>query len=205
MLFRSDDETMMPLKANEEIIFDDNSPPVYIKPTVYSFFPGCVALGVQLTSSEYKKALNILDIPTNVEGKKALDSYFKKDKWAFASFIKDRVDRAVEKTTDFGFPPYDLLFANEELFDSFLTVSKQFFGDTNTLTLYEALSDNNFFTEEFELYGGVDSYDPGNPLNVGLRKSLTDSAMSFINEFSGEERARLLELSAENQIGRAHV
>jgi hypothetical protein len=64
--------------------------------------------------------------------------------------------------------------------------------------LYEALSDNNFFTEEFELYGGVDSYDPGNPLNLGLRTSLTASAMSFINSNSGEERARLLELVTEN-------
>jgi len=191
---QDDDGVMIPFESLENVLVDGEE--VILRPTMNSDFPGCVALGVELTDSEYKKALNILDIPTDAVGKKALDSYFKKDKWAFASFIKDRVDRAVEKTTDFGFPPYELLFANEELFDNLYTASKEYFGDEG-ISLYEALSDNNFFTENYELYGGEDSYTQGE-INANLRQALTGGVGFYFGKLSQVRLGMLTEIITEN-------
>ena len=176
-----DDSSPAPVEISELVITDQGKA-VHIVPTVKATKPGCSALGLELTDAEYRKVLNMLDIPLDAEGKKALDTYFQKDKWAFASFIKDRVDRAVEKTTNYGFPPYDQLTAYEDSLEAIYTKSKEYFD--NTVSLYEALSDNDLLTETYELYGGLASYGEGASINL-LRALMTygNGLDSSANEF----------------------
>lgn len=117
--------------------------------------PGCSFLGVSLKESEFNKLKNILDIPVTPSGLDEFNSYFKKDYWTFASFVKDRVDRAVQKTTAYGYPSEAELFAYEEMITKFLTNSKKYLG--GQLGLYASLSDNDFFTEKYQLYGTPDT------------------------------------------------
>ena len=188
---QDDDESILAIDSTEV----DDTYGIHFKPSIFSLVPGCRFLGVGLTDEEFKKALNILDIPLDIEGKKAFDDYFKKDKWAFASFIKDRVDRAVEKVTDYGFPPYDQLFAYTELFNRLYNASKEYFD--NTLSLYEALSDNNFFTEEYELYGGPESYgDEG----FELRRGLIALSDKLVSDSSGVEASQAVEFLDTNRF-----
>lgn len=117
--------------------------------------PGCSFLGVSLKEAEFNKLKNILDIPVTPSGLDEYNSYFKKDYWTFASFVKDRVDRAVQKTTAFGYPSDAELFAYDEMITKFLSNSKKYLG--GQLGLYASLSDNNFFTEKYQLYGTPDT------------------------------------------------
>lgn len=161
---QDDDDTGAVPIALAEPVTTDNNKSVHLVPTIKSTKPGCSAFGLDLTDEEYRKALNILDIPLDADGKRALDTYFQKDKWAFGSFIKDRVDRAVEKVTNYGFPPYEQLVSFEGYLEAVYTGSKEYFG--GTISLYEALSDNNFFTETYELYGGLISFGSGITLEL---------------------------------------
>lgn len=188
---QDDDEAIQTIESTEV----DDYYGIHFRPSIVTLVPGCRFLGVGLTDDEFKKALNILDIPLDLAGKKAFDDYFKKDKWAFASFIKDRVDRAVEKVTDYGFPPYDQLFAYKETFEKLYNASKDFFGSNSTLSLYEALSDNNFFTEEFELYGGPDSYGDD---NFELRLGLSRLSNKILDGKTGVEASKATEFLDTN-------